>query len=254
MEALAGKIRVLALCLSALICFTILISLGNWQMERLAWKTDLIETANSRLDNPPVPLPLGKSADIVLEGLLYAPVTVRGRYHEGDPIFVYTQLPEARSNSSGPDLSAGAPGYWVFAPFQLENGETLFVNRGFQPVANERSHEPSPKGTLQLTGVVRQSEVGNYFTPSPSLDERLFFRRLPSDFATAYGQIDKVLDFYIDLSVPDTAGNLITARFDMSFRNNHFGYALTWYGLAITLVIVAVAILRSELQKRKAVG
>lgn len=245
----ASRVRILGLLAAAAAAMFVLVSLGNWQMQRLAWKTDLIETANNRLDAEPVRLPSETDDDRVISDYLYAPVTVSGRYAATQEVFVYTQLPKKRDGSGAPDLAAGAPGYWVFLPFELANGDIVFINRGFRGIDATDDIPAAPAGPVSLTGVLRARESGNLFTPEPTLERRIFYRRLPSEILTAYPELSRAREFYLDLAVPDTEGSLLTGRYDMSFTNNHLGYALTWYGLAVTLVLVAVPLVAGEIKR-----
>ena len=53
-----------------------MLGLGIWQLERLAWKTDLIDRIERGLAAPPAPLP----ARPIDPGFDYRHVTVTGRF------------------------------------------------------------------------------------------------------------------------------------------------------------------------------
>ena len=72
---------ILLICMS--VALVVLITLGNWQMNRLEWKEDLIEQVNARLDLPPVLLLELLEENSDLADHEYSPVQVRGEFdHE----------------------------------------------------------------------------------------------------------------------------------------------------------------------------
>ena len=53
----AGRREFLLRGLVVLAAFLVLVGLGTWQLQRRAWKQDLLATLTERLAAPPVPLP-----------------------------------------------------------------------------------------------------------------------------------------------------------------------------------------------------
>ena len=58
----------------------ILLSLGIWQVQRLAWKTDLLDAINERLNQPAVALP----ANVNEQNNQYLKVYVTGVFGSGE--------------------------------------------------------------------------------------------------------------------------------------------------------------------------
>jgi surfeit locus 1 family protein len=129
--------------LLVLAAMVVLVSLGNWQMDRLAWKDDLIERVSQRPLLPPLDWQ-GKNEAAGLKqpffGLAneYRRIVVDGEYLADKEARVFTSLPSetARGRESG-------PGYWIMTPFQIsEAGYAVWVNRGFVPEGAEWSAPP----------------------------------------------------------------------------------------------------------------
>ena len=112
------------------------------------------------------------------------------------------------------------------------------VNRGF--VADARK-DPATRtqgqvaGPVEIVGVMRWPERPGVFTPAAEPDKNLWFARDPADMAQAKG-LGPVAPFYVEQEAPPAPGGLPQAgALQPTFPNNHLGYALTWYGLALVL-------------------
>jgi surfeit locus 1 family protein len=113
---------VLMLVLAAVCAF-----LGAWQMDRLAEKDALVAAVDARLTSAPIPVPaVDQWSSLDYEALVFQPVSLTGAYRYTQTLTVFTSL----SNANG---QYGGPGFWVMTPFELEEGGTVFVNRGFVP-------------------------------------------------------------------------------------------------------------------------
>ncbi len=216
----------------------ILVSLGNWQLRRLAWKEDLIAAATERPKQAVRDLP-SPSAWAGLDPTGndgYRPFRLSGRFLNDKEARVFTSIPDPR----GP---YGGPGYWVVTPFALSDGGTVLVNRGFAPVdkslPSERGETLSDEPVV-VTGLMRPDESRNYFTPGDRPDENMFFARNVAALAAAKQLSGPVAPFTIDLIASETppGGLPQSGETRMAFTNNHLQYALTWYGLAAALLAV----------------
>ena len=129
------------------------------------------------------------------------------------------------------------PCYWVFTPAGVRDG-IVMVNRGF--VADDRKHPATRAqgqlaGPLEIIGVMRWPEQPGLFTPAADPAKNLWFARDPVAIAQAKG-LAPVAPFYVEQESPPAPGGLPrVARLQPTFPNNHLGYAITWYGLALVL-------------------
>lgn len=234
-QALRGLILPGILSLFAL---AVLLALGTWQMQRLFWKENLIATVTSRVKETPQRLPgLAESLSLDLRNEEYRPYTVTGRFLHQHEVQVYTSLSDAKGVYSG-------AGYWVLTPLQREDGSIVIVNRGFVPLEKKNPStrpEGQVDGEVSVTGVLRSPEQTNYFTPANDPSRHAWYSREPEEIARAFG-LKNVLPFMLDVVANYRAGDLPQPNETrIAFTNNHLGYALTWYGLAATLIGVFAA-------------
>jgi surfeit locus 1 family protein len=217
----------------SVIALAILIALGTWQMQRLAWKENLIATISARVQEPARALPPASAWPAFdINENEYRAFFVRGRFRHEYEVQVYTVLSEPKGSFSG-------AGYWVLTPLVLEDGGIVIVNRGFVPqeLKNPSSRaEGQIEGAVRVTGLLRAREQPNYFTPTNDLARNAWYRRDPAAIANAFG-LKNVAPFLLDATGeyrPDMLPQPNETK--LTFVNNHLGYALTWYGLAATLV------------------
>ncbi|WP_031549367.1 SURF1 family protein [Parvularcula oceani] len=213
--------------------FLILMALGTWQVQRLQWKLDLIERIEARTEAAPLPL------EEVLEGdwreLEYTPVRVSGRLVGEEVAHVFGTY-------------ESQPGWFVFQPLALDGAESvLLVNRGFVP-DDERADGYGGLGGRPFTGLLRL-----YSTPSgiarlvrapddPAAGS--FYARDRASLLAAFPGLEgeEVLPFYLDSTMPTERPRGGTTR--LEFSNRHLGYAITWFGLAISLVGICLLMMR----------
>ncbi len=207
-------------------------SLGVWQLQRLAWKLDLIRTVDARLVADPVDAP-GPSSwpEISAANDAYRRVRVSGHFTGAPPAFVQavTQL---------------GPGFWVVEPFQTDRGFIVLVNRGFATKL-EADHLPSaPADDATITGLLRVTEPGGAFLRSNDPVDDRWYSRDVAEIAKARALQD-VAPYFIDADASvASSGPPVGGLTVVSFRNHHLIYALTWFGLAAMLAGWTIYLLR----------
>ncbi len=230
--------RLLWPTIAAVAGVAILVSLGVWQLHRLAWKEALIARIEAGRTSKPVPAP-GPDAwgSLDVAAAEYRPVTVTGRYLNDAEIFVNETLTE-------PHGPRGGYGFFVMTPFATDAGWIVYVNRGFIPrrakAAATRSADMIAGETTEA-GLLRQPRQRAWFMPADNVAGNEWFSRDPALFARAQGrQPTTVAPYYIDAFFdPDLPGGLPQGgETIISFPNNHLQYALTWFALAIVLSAV----------------
>jgi surfeit locus 1 family protein len=236
---------VLVPSIAALAAFAVLVSLGMWQLDRKAWKEGLIATLEQRLSAPPVALPAASTwPQLTAAQDEFLRVTVTAEFLHDREATVYTVGSSMRDG-------AGSPGYWIFTPARLNDGGVVMVNRGFVP---EGRQNPATRqagevaGPVDMVGVLRWPEPPGLFTPAGDPARNIWFSRDSGAIAAAKGV--GAAPFYVELESPDPPGGLPrTGRLHAVLPNNHFGYALTWLGLATVLAGVYGAWLVSGWRK-----
>lgn len=224
-----------------LLLFGSLIALGTWQVQRRVWKHALIERVNARIHAPPVAAP-GPAAwpGIMAEKDRYRRVTVTGRFQPED-----TLVQAATALGSG---------YWVMAPLRTDRGFTVLVNRGF--VSSERRGDYGQvPGILTITGLLRTTEPKGGFLRHNDPAANRWYSRDVAAIAAARG-LGTIAPYFIDaerkaddrkpVSDAPVAGLTVVA-----FTDNHLVYALTWYGLAVMLLVVGLLFGKEEWRLRR---
>jgi cytochrome oxidase assembly protein ShyY1 len=209
----------------------ILTSLGIWQLDRLAWKEALIATLNERLTAAPVDLPPAREwPKLTAEEAEFRRVKLQVMFSDAPRAEFYAGAPALRGDIKG-------PGYFVFAPGRLPGGETIVVNTGWVPP--DRQY-PWTGGAREISGYLRWPEQPGLFVSDHDAAGAVWFVRDQRAMAGVRGWGD-VAPFYIDMEGPvPGAGLPRPGPLTVNLRNNHLGYAWTWFGLAGTLAGVFV--------------
>ncbi|WP_286158977.1 SURF1 family protein [Methylobacterium sp. Leaf456] len=210
------------LALAGLGLVGIFLALGTWQVQRRAWKLDLIARVEARLRAEPVSPP-GRAEWAHLDGpaIEYRRVRVSGRFEHDR-----TALVQALTERGG--------GFWVLTPLVRPDGTTILINRGFVPGdRKDRPDRAEPPGDVTVTGLLRLSEPGGGFLRhnDPAADR--WYSRDVSALAAARNLHD-VAPYFIDADVTPNPGGLPVGGLTVvAFRNDHLVYALTWFTLAL---------------------
>ena len=85
---------------------------------------------------------------------------------------------------------------------------------------------------------MRWPETRHWFTPADDPVRNLWFARDPAAMAAAKA-LGSVPAFYVEQESPVPPGGLPRpGKLAVALPDNHLQYALTWYGLALVLLIV----------------
>lgn len=221
---------------ATLVAVVFLVSLGNWQMQRLAWKESLIAAIAARAHAEPTTLAEAEERAGRGEDIEYARVKIDGQLMNEHEIHLY-----AFDETHG-------PGYHVITPLRLADGSAVLVNRGFVP---EELREPAKRqagqqgGTVAIVGLVRAPETRRMFVPDNDVTRNVWYwRDLDAMAAAALGpEAARAHQFMVDAeAMPAPPGGWPKGGATrLEQPNRHLEYALTWYGLAAALVGVFAA-------------
>ncbi len=231
----------------------ILLSLGTWQMQRLAWKEALIARVEAAAKAAPVPIE--KIAGVVsLSGndvqnyvgeLQFKRVTLSGTFDHDNEFHVWSP------GKQGPAWSVVTP-LRLTSPLKAEGttADRVLVIRGVvldRAKAAATRSAGNPAGEVTITGRVRFGHVGTFSrSADTSRNEWLDFNRdgmavklVPAGTTRAGAGI---APFFVEAeSVTGGAGAPEPQLGAVNLSNRHLEYALTWYGLAVTLAGVYLA-------------
>jgi surfeit locus 1 family protein len=227
----------LAPAIATAIALSILVTLGLWQLERKAWKEDLLGAINARAFGAPVAAPSetawGSWSAARDE---FRRVQVTGTFLHDREVQLHGLAEERRGHP--------LQGFYVFTPLQRPDGAIVMVNRGVVPTALRdpaRRAEAQATGEVTVTGLLRNPEERGWFVPPNDPAKNEWFVRNLRDMAAGRG-LARVAPFYIDAdATPNPGGWPRGGQTRINLPNDHLNYALTWFGLALTLVGVFAA-------------
>jgi surfeit locus 1 family protein len=236
-----SRAALLRLFLLALLCITALSALGVWQLERRVWKLALIQRVDERVHALPIPVPgPAEWPAITAARDEYLHVRVAGRFLNDRETLVRA------STKLG-------YGFWVLTPMRTADGFTVLVNRGFVPsdrrdITSRAAGEIA--GQTAVTGLLRMTEPKGGFLRANDPGKDLWYSRDVAAITTARG-LTHVAPYFIDADEGANPAALPAGgQTVIAFPNNHLTYALTWFGLALTLAGATIYAARDERRLR----
>jgi surfeit locus 1 family protein len=208
----------------------ILIALGGWQVQRLHWKEGLIAQRDAAVIAPPIAPP--RSLDEA-RGLEFRHIAAEGVFRNDKERYL------AASSDSG------EPGYQVLTPLVMSDGRTMFVNRGFVP---SELKDPAKRaageldGSRRVVGLLRlpPATKPSFFLPDNRPDLNLWFWVDLPEMAKTAG-VAAPVPFYVDADkTPNPGGWPKGGITSLDLPNDHLQYAITWFSLAVALIVIYV--------------
>ena len=212
--------------LAALPVLAILLALGTWQVQRMHWKHELLARIAASEAVPAAPLTGSPEP--------FSRVSVRGRFlHD-------------RESLVGAEVRGNLIGARLLTPLERPGARIVLVDRGWVPL-EPRDPVSRPTGTVDVVGYVHPGDLPGLMAARDDPSRRRFYTLYPPDIATALGlpaaepfALVALADLAAPPGLPDPQRELPRPT------DPHLGYAVTWYGLALSLcgVFAAFAIRR----------
>ena len=209
--------------------FLILLSFGTWQIKRLFWKEALIERYLLQSQSNPIKDPTQLKRNNVDE---FKATKIEGSFLHKNEIYITGKTFE------------GNAGFHVITPFKLIDNTIILVNRGW---VSEGYRDPQKRkfslirDNIALKGIVRYPQKKGYFVPENDGKQGFWFTIKPLEIFN-FIKLDSynlINDYYIDAL---RQGQKLTLPIGVTgkpkLRNQHLSYAITWYGLALSLLFV----------------
>ena len=218
----------IGLTVASAVALALLVGLGVWQLHRLAWKQDLLARIERLKTAAPRPL-----APVLAEAARGADVeftrveTTCAPEAAPPPVYRYA-------------VHEGVVGWRLMTPCRLIDGTSIALDRGLvdrlsggmAPVA--ASFPPAGN----VVGVLRKPGAASFLTPAPTraADGSVSLLSVdPAALRMIAGSTAAPWYLAVEKEVPPPAG-LTPAALPEDIPNNHFVYALTWFGLAGVLI------------------
>ena len=193
---------------------SVFIALGSWQLIRLNWKIELINQIESSLKDEPVILSNHSFKN-------YLRIKTRGSIDFDKQIYLYN-LNEK-----------GKPGFEVINPLKVGNNNYL-LNRGWIPFNKKEDETINVIDENYINGVLRKQIKPNIFKPENDLSENYWFTLDRDDIFKFTGKNFSPYVIYLSGNNEFPKPKSITAN----ISNNHKKYALTWFSLAISILLI----------------
>ncbi|WP_050603197.1 SURF1 family protein [Ruegeria sp. 6PALISEP08] len=201
--------RILFLLIFGLAGLGVLLWLGIWQMQRLAWKQNVLSEIERRISADPVALP----PQVSVGADKYLPVTVSGELEPGE-IHVLVSVKHV-----------GA-GYRIIQSFSTRD-RTILVDRGYIPTTAKQADRLT--GPMEITGNLHWPDEIDSYTPEADIEANIWFARDVPNLAAALGAEPVLL-----IARSETDPNVTPLPVDtVGIPNDHLQYAITWFGLAL---------------------
>lgn len=212
-------------CATSLLAVAAMLSLGFWQLHRLEWKETLIaqlaaNQAQAALEALPedAELPEAEFRNITLKGAFLHPQTFHLVRYRGREV-----------------------GYHLLTPFQPADDERIIlVDRGWVP-SDKKSPQARPEtetpAAVTVSGMLRRLPPKKLISPANSPDKNLW---IYADLAAMQDQSGlNFAPLMIEMTGKAAPGTLpIPSGGAIQMRNNHLGYALTWFAIAIAVIVI----------------
>ena len=201
---------------SVFVIFFILVfvSLGTWQIIRLNWKNNLILEIENSLKDSPVELTQSNKRN-------YLKIKTSGSIDFEKQIYLYNLN------------DTGTPGFEVLNPILIDD-ENYLLNRGWIPFEKKDTPEINIFDQKNILGTLKIQGRKNIFKPDNNIKENYWFSLNREDILKFTGKKFSKYIIYLDGNYQFPKPKKITAN----ISNNHKKYAMTWFSLAISILLL----------------
>lgn len=205
----------------------IMIGLGTWQLDRMKWKEDLIALLDDRTSASPINLPDHPLNQADHE---FMPVFLQGQFDHTQEFILQNRTYEKKA------------GMHVLTPFVLADGKgAVLVDRGWVPFAapgQEHRLNNQPEGFLLLNGIIRFSPGQTAFIPENSAGKNQWYY-IDLNAIDKLTEVNITTDYYVMAVHTGADGDYpVGGQWKIALPNSHLEYAITWYSLALILLVI----------------
>ena len=193
---------------------SVFVALGSWQIIRLNWKLNLISEIEDSLKRPHRELTQSNKKN-------YLKIKTSGSIDFDKQIYLYNL------NDNG------TPGFEVINPILIDD-ENFLINRGWIPFEQKNTKEINFVDENNIIGTLKLQGRKNIFKPDNEIEENYWFSLNRKDILKFTGKEFSEYIIYLDGNYQFPRPKKITAN----ISNNHKKYAITWFSLAISILLL----------------
>jgi surfeit locus 1 family protein len=199
--------------------------LGVWQLQRLDSKNILIKSFND--------LKISSEKNInIVEIQEFIKIKATGTINRNNKIFF-----PAKTNN-------GKAGMRLASEFILENGERILLDEGW--FKNSKYNYFKNNNDIfkeSIEGYIRYPRNPNFFTPENNITGNQWYTYDLLSMANFFSSDLNEL-YFIKKTNSNKESFLISSTFDHQFRNNHLQYAITWFCMSFSFLILFLVYLK----------
>ncbi len=222
----------LTMTICVLLSLVVLTGLGTWQVKRLFWKQELIHRFEANIAAP------------VIDWIDFEPLWKMGPkpHEEFRRVRITGLLLREHEMYQTGRSPAGEPGLYILTPMRLDNGQEILINLGWteSDYRNQKSvallTEPS---TIEGMFRIARPPTGIRAWVLPKNDTvKNTWYTLDLPMMKAHTGLENLnTGFYIKLI---QEGEVLPSTKELKIHNAHLEYAVTWYGLALVLLVMYI--------------
>ena len=213
--------------IATILGLAILLSLSVWQMKRLSWKKNLIETRIDRYEKNSKELNEFKD----LSDSEFYKVNVIGSFINNKEMF----MPALSKN--------GNNGFHILVPIKLLDGKTIIYDTGWVPTHKKEQAKRTENLDDNISikeSVIRLPGRKGKYQPDNELENNFWFF-VDTQEMSKYLNLNVEKEFYLEAANDGPEGYPLGGQTRIYIRNNHLQYAITWFLIACTLLGVFLA-------------
>ena len=222
------KRNLLGITLFSLIISLICFCLSAWQVKRLFWKSDLINSLELAYKSSPANI---NNLYGDLREFKYKKILVEGTFINKN---MYLE----------PRTYNAQVGFNLISPFLLKDGRIILINRGW--VREKKFFNDDNEKNVFLQGILKESDKKNFFTPKnvPKDNSWFYINILQMSKYVGFNLINYV---FLELINENDLNNYPIAKEPkVALPNNHLQYSITWGMLAVIFLIMNYIYLRKN--------
>jgi len=222
--------RLILVFIFGLVGTAVLLSLGTWQARRLDWKLAILSEIETRIAADPVAIPA--QPDPVRDRFL--PVITSGTITEEELLVLVSQK------------RIGA-GHRVISVLETDDGRRLLLDRGVIRLADSPARVVG-RQAVRVIGNLHWPDETDSFTPEPDAATGMWFVRDAVGMAEALNT-EPVMVIARNVVPPTDKLEPLPVTTE-GIPNDHLGYAITWFSLAVIWVVMT-SVLMWRIWRRK---